>query len=107
MGSRPMLDMKILREHPELVRENLEKRGDVARVPILEDAIRWDAEWREAQQELHPLRHGRDGVTARIPGGKAAGPGAGGDIREAPGTPRRIKTRPGRARRPPGGPRRA
>src|SRR2546422_2223021 len=99
MGSRPMLDMKILREHPELVRENLEKRGDVARVPILEDAIRWDAGWREAQQELDRLRHVRNVVTARIRERKAAGQDAGADIREAAELPERIKALQDRAER--------
>ena len=94
-----MLDMKILREHPELVRENLEKRGDVARVPILEDAIRWDAEWREAQQELDRLRHVRNVVTARIRERKAAGQDAGADIREAAELPERIKALQDRAER--------
>src|SRR2546427_11455730 len=46
MGSRPMLDVNLLRERPEVIRENLVKRGDTARLPVLEDAVRWDREWR-------------------------------------------------------------
>ena len=29
-----MLDVKVLRENPELIRANLEKRGDLARIPV-------------------------------------------------------------------------
>ena len=55
MGSRPMLDVNLLRERPEVIRENLVKRGDTARLPVLENAIRWDREWREGQRELDGL----------------------------------------------------
>src|SRR3989442_15612277 len=94
IGSRPMLDVKLLREHPELIRANLEKRGDTARVPILESAIRWDREWREGQQELDRLRHQRNVVTGEIRDLKSAGRDASGKIREAaelPGPPKGLR----------------
>src|SRR3989442_9004424 len=87
MGSRPMLDMKVLREQPEVIRANLEKRGDNARIPVLENAMRWDRDWREGQRELDHLRHQRNVVTGEIRELKAAGRGAGAENREAPGLP--------------------
>src|SRR5438093_2201425 len=91
IGSRPMLDVKLLREHPELIRANLEKRGDTARIPILESAIRWDREWREGQQELDRLRHQRNVVTAEIRDLKSAGRDASGKIREEAELPGHTK----------------
>src|SRR2546428_10246255 len=75
MGSRPMLDMKILREQPEVIRANLEKRGDTARIPVLENAMRWDRDWREGQRELDHLRHQRNVGTGGVRGLKRAGRG--------------------------------
>src|SRR2546427_1744265 len=92
MGSRPMLDMKVLREQPEVIRANLEKRGDTARIPVLENALRWDRDWREGQRELDHLRHQRNVVTGEIRELKAAGRDAGAKIREAAELPERIRS---------------
>ena len=90
MGSHLMLDVILLRERPEVIRENLVRRGDTARVPVLENAIRWDREWREGQQELDRLRHQRDVVSQEIRELKKAGRDAAAKIREAAGLPERI-----------------
>src|SRR5256712_8658404 len=92
MGSRPMLDVNLLRERPEVIRENLVKRGDTARIPVLENAIRWDREWREGQQELDRLRHLRNVVSQEIRELKKAGRDPAGKIREAAELPDRINT---------------
>src|SRR3989442_4842406 len=91
MGSRPMLDVNLLRDGPEVIRENLVKRGDAARLPVLEDGVRWDREWREAQRELDGLRHQRNVVTSEIRELKKAGRDASAKIREAAELPERIK----------------
>src|SRR3989442_5443226 len=91
MGTESMLDMKVLRERPEAIRETLETRGDVARIPVLENAIRWDGEWREGQRELDRLRHQRNVVGEEIRELKKAGREAGAKIREAAELPERIK----------------
>src|SRR3989442_5210 len=92
MGSHPMLDANLLRERPEVIRENLVKRGDTARIPVLENAIRWDREWREGQQELDRLRHLRNVVSQEIRELKKAGRDPAGKIREAAELPDRINT---------------
>src|SRR3989442_3498556 len=91
MGSRPMLDVNLLRERPEVIRENLVKRGDTARLPVLEDAVRWDREWREAQRELDGLRHQRNVVTSEIRELEKAGRDASAKIREAADLPEPIQ----------------
>jgi len=86
-----MLDVKVLREHPELIRANLEKRGDAARIPVLESAVAWDREWRDSLQELDRLRHQRNVVTDEIRALKQAGQDADAKIKEAAELPVRIK----------------
>ncbi len=86
-----MLDVKVLRERPELIRANLEKRGDAARIPVLESAVAWDREWRDSLQELDRLRHQRNVVTDEIRALKQAGQDAEAKIREAAELPVRIK----------------
>src|SRR3972149_6175592 len=78
-------------EPPDLTRATLEKRGALARTPVLQDAVRWDKEWREGQQELDRLRHQRNVVTAEIRELKKAGQDAGAKIAEAAALPERIK----------------
>ncbi len=86
-----MLDVKVLREHPDLIRANLEKRGDAARLPVLENAVRWDREWRDTIQELDRLRHQRNVVTDEIRALKQAGQDATAKIREAAELPVKIR----------------
>src|SRR3972149_4993748 len=86
-----MLGGKDLRGHPGRSRATLERRGDLARIPVLQDAVRWDKEWREGQQELDRLRHQRNVVTAEIRELKKAGQDAGAKIAEATALPERIK----------------
>jgi len=60
------LDIKLIRERPELVRRNLERRGDVEKLGMLEDLIRHDEEWRKALTKLNKLRHERRLLTIEI-----------------------------------------
>jgi len=63
-----MLDIKLIRENPELVRANLEKRGDPKNLQMLEELIRHDHQWRENLTKLNELRHQRKQVTTQIAG---------------------------------------
>jgi len=61
-----MLDIKLIRENPELVRNNLEKRGDPEKLGLLNDLIRYDKEWRQLLSRVNELRHRRKMVTEEI-----------------------------------------
>jgi seryl-tRNA synthetase len=41
-----MLDIKLIREHPEVVRKDLEKRGEPEKIEMLNNLIEYDKEWR-------------------------------------------------------------
>lgn len=63
---RYMLDIKLIRENPELVRNNLEKRGDPQNLRMLDELIDYDKKWRQYLTELNELRHERRLKTTEI-----------------------------------------
>ncbi len=52
-----MLDVKLLRESPEVIRADLRKRGMLEKLTLVDDAVKADAEWRSAKAQAEALRH--------------------------------------------------
>lgn len=52
-----MLDVKLLREAPDVIRADLKKRGMLDKLRLVDDAIKADTEWREAKAQAEALRH--------------------------------------------------
>jgi seryl-tRNA synthetase len=69
-----MLDIKLFRESPDIIKSNLEKRGwseeDMA---VVDNVIETDNQWREARQEGDNLKHKRNVVTEEIAKMKKSG----------------------------------
>jgi seryl-tRNA synthetase len=61
-----MLDIKLVREKPDLVKTNLAKRGSLETVQMLDDLIVVDKEWRLNLTKLNDLRHERKQITMEI-----------------------------------------
>jgi seryl-tRNA synthetase len=61
-----MLDIKLVRESPELIRVNLQKRVDPKNLHMLDELISYDRRWRENLTRLNGLRHERRHVTTEI-----------------------------------------
>ena len=80
---REMLDIKLIRENPELVKNNLEKRGNPETTQMLEDLIAVDKEWRLNLTKLNELRHQRKQVTIEIAKLKKAGKEADSEVERA------------------------
>jgi seryl-tRNA synthetase len=68
-----MLDIKLIREKPELIKANLTKRGNPDVLQMLEGLITIDKEWRLNLTKLNELRHDRKLVTIEIAKLKKAG----------------------------------
>jgi seryl-tRNA synthetase len=68
-----MLDIKLIRENPDLVKTNLTKRGNAECLQTLEELIAVDKEWRINLTRLNELRHQRKQVTIEIAKLKKAG----------------------------------
>jgi len=86
-----MLDIKLIREHPEVVRANLEKRGAVEKLKMLDDLIEYDKKWRQLLTEVNKLRHKRKVVTAEIANLKKMGKDVSKKLEEARKVPEKIE----------------
>ncbi|MEM5853063.1 MAG: serine--tRNA ligase [Candidatus Aenigmatarchaeota archaeon] len=78
-----MIDIKLVRENPELVRKNLERRQDPEKLKILEELINHDKQWREAQTKLNKLRQKRNELSKKIALLKKEGKDYGDLVKEA------------------------
>lgn len=61
-----MLDIKLIREQPDLVRKNLEKRKKPRYLEMLDEVIRRDKQWRELKVQIDTLRQKRNQLTTEI-----------------------------------------
>ncbi|MEM3180749.1 MAG: serine--tRNA ligase, partial [Candidatus Bathyarchaeia archaeon] len=61
-----MIDVKLIRENPDLVRENIKRRNDPEKLRILEEFIEADKRWRALQTELNNLRRRRNELSLTI-----------------------------------------
>ena len=68
-----MLDINLLRNDPEKVRENIRKKFQEEKLPMVDDVIRMDREYREAQQQADGLRNRRKTLSKQIGGLLAQG----------------------------------
>ena len=77
-----MLDIKLIRENPELVKNNLAKRGNPENIKMLDDLLKLTRKWRQNLTKLNELRHERKLVTAEIATLKKAGKDASTKLRK-------------------------
>ena len=68
-----MLDIRLVRESPDVIRRDLAKRNAPEKAKLLDDVIRWDADWRKALAEADRLRRRRNEITRDIADAKKAG----------------------------------
>lgn len=61
-----MIDIKLIRENPELVRENIRKKFQEAKLPLVDEAIRLDRERRTAISEASDLRASRNALSKKV-----------------------------------------
>ena len=61
-----MLDIKFVRENPELVKENIKKKFQDAKLPLVDEVIALDAEYRAAIAEAENLRAQRNKLSKSI-----------------------------------------
>ena len=61
-----MIDIKFLRENPEVVKENIRKKFQEQKLPLVDEVIALDAEVRAAQQEADDIRAKRNKISKEI-----------------------------------------
>lgn len=86
-----MLDIRVIRERPDLVRENLTRRGMPEKIVELNRLIKLDEEWRKALTETDRLRRQRNEITKRIAETRKKGGDKSTLLKQAQNIPDQIK----------------
>ena len=68
-----MLDIKFLREHPDIVKQNIKNKFQDRKLPLVDEVIALDKESRATQQEADELRAKRKKISKNIGGLMAQG----------------------------------
>ncbi|MBD3361668.1 serine--tRNA ligase [Candidatus Woesearchaeota archaeon] len=86
-----MLDINLLREKPEIVRENLKKRFQKDKITLVDETIKKDQQWRELKKKSDDLRARRNTLSQEINQAKKNKKDASKLIEEASKIPDKIK----------------
>lgn len=86
-----MLDIRLVRENPQLVKNNLEKRWMTDKVPWVDEILKNDKRWRELKGQSDSIRARRNIVSEEINKQKKAGKDISAFIREAKEIPEKLK----------------
>ena len=65
-GGKDMLDIKFVRENPEIVKENMKKKFQEGRISLVDEVLKEDKELRLAQQAADDLRASRKRISKEI-----------------------------------------
>jgi seryl-tRNA synthetase len=87
-----MLDMKFVRENSQVVKENLTRRGDEAKIPWVDELLENDRKWRSLRTEADTLRSKRNKITEQIAQARRQGQDVSQLVKEAEQIPNQIKT---------------
>ncbi|MBI2045371.1 serine--tRNA ligase, partial [Candidatus Pacearchaeota archaeon] len=84
-----MIDIKLIRENPEIVRESQRKRGFSSEE--VDKIIKLDREWKELKKEVDGLRSKRNKISIEINEAKKSGKNAEGLLKEAREIPKQLE----------------
>ena len=68
-----MIDIKLLRANPELVKENIKKKFQDEKLVLVDEVLELDAQWRAAHTRCDQLRNQRNVISKQIGGMMARG----------------------------------
>ncbi|MFC1768830.1 serine--tRNA ligase [Nanoarchaeota archaeon] len=85
-----MLDIKWVRENPDIVKKNLKQRQDMEKLKLFEQFLKDDKEWRESNVKVEKLRAERNDVSRKINALKKEGKDIATFIKEAKKIPQKI-----------------
>jgi seryl-tRNA synthetase len=73
LGGKIMLDLKFVRENPEIVKQNMKNKFQDNKLGLVDEVIAMDLELRNIKQEADTLRSGRNKISKQIGGLMAQG----------------------------------
>ena len=85
-----MLDLNYVREHPEVIKENLARRQEPEKIKWIDELLQIDEEWRNLKGKMDSLRHRRNTISQEINSLKKEGKDAKKAIDEVKSLPQTI-----------------
>jgi seryl-tRNA synthetase len=86
-----MLEMKFIREHPDTLKADLQRRGAVDKLAWVDELLQNDQKWRSLQVQANALRQQRNQLTEQIAKLRKQGQDAAPVMREAEAIPDKIR----------------
>jgi seryl-tRNA synthetase len=86
-----MLEMKFIREHPDTLKADLQRRGAVDKLAWVDELLQNDQKWRSLQVQANALRQQRNKLTEQIAKLRKQGQDAAPVMREAEAIPDKIR----------------
>jgi len=86
-----MIDIRLVRESPQIIEKNLKKRNNPELIEMLSELRQKDDKWRKILKENEDLRKKRNVITKQIAEGKREGKDVKDKIKQAEQIPKKIK----------------
>jgi seryl-tRNA synthetase len=86
-----MLDIKFIAENPKKIKENLKKRFQEEKEPLVDELADAYSEWKGLKAQIDELRHERNLISQKINEAKKAGKDISSFVKKAKGLPDKIK----------------
>ena len=85
-----MIDLELIRNNPKLVKDNIKKKFQHDKLPLVDEIFAKDKEWRASKQQADELRAKRNRLSKEINERKKKGEDVSAAINEAKSIPRKI-----------------
>ena len=85
------MDIRLVRENPQVITDSLTRRGAKAQAPLVSEAAEVDAEWRRLKTEVDRLRHHQNELTAEVAAMKKKGEPIDEKLKEVKDIPGKIR----------------
>lgn len=86
-----MIDIKLLREHPEIVKENIKKKFQNDKLPLIDEVLKLDSEWKKIKYQEDQLRSERNKISETVNQLKKQKKNADKEIKQAKEIPEKIE----------------
>ena len=61
-----MIDIKLIRENPEIIKENIRKKFQEKKISLVDEVLELDSKWRNEKKKLDNLRSERNKISESI-----------------------------------------
>ncbi len=85
-----MIDIKLVRENPDLVKENIKKKFQDEKLPLVDKVKKKDEDWRRLKTQVDKLRHERNAISREISETKKKGKNTTSLLKKAQQIPNKI-----------------